>query len=775
MQLKKIESFIKTELSKTPAAFEKIIKDVPFKSIYEEIENIRKASNKERYITDLSKKLSKIIDYYEENDKVGINREAFIEEYFNKIKSFIPKKDINDSKASIELILSNSIEYDENNWKVIFDNIDDSIKNNEINKNALYSLNYQDLIPKSLIDIFKKESNEIFSEGHLAFESCTQEMLGVINEFVLLTGAEQTKKYLEQGLSRKEKNDLKYPIVELLKEVNAASLMDLFSFDSKTNKPIFKKAKSGQFDGFLIHNNKVKILLATKDENTFIEGDSLFRHCVTAMLIKKRMDETEVNESEFNRKMQKWVDFYTADNKLEQKIRKEKEYFSRLKMANKELLTVNDCYIPKNFLDKLNDKINDAESRGLYEITIDVLDSNRNSLLDRKYIKHFFKKDMSKSQTGRIKLSVEDAMEHRDILSSVIDAQEKWKNELSNLAKEKILKSEKFQKQVEIDVKKQQVAVDDNFYSLANMISHYNRNTKDALEKLGIINPNIKEQDLNSDLKNVIPTEVEKDVGKLHHIDHETMDKFKELKKELGVDLIYYGSVSNKKSENEYYYDESNNLTNKEFRFGLNVIAYANILRNSIKDKVTMSEYAALKFVNSIDLRTLTKENKENSYDIDLEKINSDDFIPDVIHTVCSQIYHNKVDLENDSINCFENLFNVTNVILADFIEDIQDKDGKLRSYVKDVKEEFSIFVNNYTGREFEYDLKETMKTLKNISLFRSNKFIHGGSIIETVNNKLEKIANHSKDPELLEIVNIEKTYNNSQNKDKKSRMRKKL
>ena len=64
----------------------------------------------------------------------------------------------------------------------------------------MYSINYEDLVPKNLIETLKKENNDLIDGGRFSFESCTQEMIGIINEFVILKGAIATNMYLEQGV-----------------------------------------------------------------------------------------------------------------------------------------------------------------------------------------------------------------------------------------------------------------------------------------------------------------------------------------------------------------------------------------------------------------------------------------------------------------------------------------------------------------------------------------------------------------------------------------------
>ena len=61
------------------------------------------------------------------------------------------------------------------------------------------------------------------------------------------------------------------------------------------------------------------------------------------------------------------------------------------------------------------------------------------------------------------------------------------------------------------------------------------------------------------------------------------------------------------------------------------VLKIANILSSSLKDNFKITTDASIEFVKIIDLRAITKL-KNGQFDLDLEKINKNNFISDVIY-----------------------------------------------------------------------------------------------------------------------------------------------
>lgn len=742
MEIKKLNGYIESDRAGEVSKIERVLKKKPL-TLPEMLQELKKAAQKDKKLLEISRDITKIMDLYDEDNKININRDVYLKKFVKEIEAYIPKGNELDYTMVFDLIMNETVEYDENNWNKIYENIKKSAEteNAEIDKNALYSMNYEDLVPKHLIDTLKKESDELITGGKFSFESCTQEMLGIINEFVLLKGKITTNMYLNQGV----KDQIK--IKELLKEVNAASLLEPFTFHD--GKPRFEAAKSGQFDGFILHRNTAKVLLATKNENTTIEGDSVFRHFVTGMLIKKKIDQAVLNKQMVNKKMGEWIEHYTNQNYLEKGVEKIKEKRRTLKQRTGVELTDNDYYIPKAFILAMDQSIKDAENRGLKNITIPL--KTKEYRVDYKTTKDVFNKDLNKSKN--LRLSIEDAIEKRKVLSSVVMKQEELKEVLADEGFSKVVDSPKFLEQIEVDVKKAEMVKNSEFLSIKEMISYYNRNTNEALEDLGILRS--KKKDFNfKDKTSFLESLENKYFGEEYNLQELNGDDLSKLldmaKNELNVELIYYGSVSGKKQANEFHYNSSEEIKNKEFRYGLNILAYANILSDSAKDKFTISSDAALDFVDFIELRAVTKKTKDG-YDVDLEKMNKSNFIKDVIHYTSKDIYEtNKI--KDDSVDFYENLFNATNVLLADFLEDIEAE--KEVDFNLDYKDVYSRSMAYKTGRQNEtYDLVKTIETLKEISLTKSHKFVHGNSIIETVNNKINQIVKESDDPKLKEVV----------------------
>ena len=282
------------------------------------IKEIKSQSNKPKKLYDSSREMSKMIDFYDEKTKINLDRKKFTEDCFGKLKRVFTEEKLNDYKDVFQVIINESLEFDQDNWNKFYDTILESTENglddDDIDKNILYSLDYEDLTPRQLITLCQKNMNdEMIEGGTFSFQSYTQEMMAIVNEFVISKGKAETKKYLDQGIEK----DIK--VSELLKEVNAASLVEPFTFQE--DKPVFKRAPAGQFDGFILQKNSAKVILATKSENTNIEGDSVFRHFITAMVIKKKIDETVPNINNIKRKEEAWLTHYTSKRAMDKYTR----------------------------------------------------------------------------------------------------------------------------------------------------------------------------------------------------------------------------------------------------------------------------------------------------------------------------------------------------------------------------------------------------------------------------------------------------------------------
>lgn len=757
MEFQKLNHFIIKHSDSGNKKIEKTIGQNIY-NIQELINGIKSSKNKNNKLYKVTKSISSIIDLYDDSNKIKLDRTSFLKEYYKELETVFHKKDIQEYKEIMDLIIDDTVQYDNANWDLIYETIKNSLSEEHqiIDKNALYDLDFERLVPKSLVSLLKDEKNDMIKGGFFSFQSYTQEMLGVINEYVLLKDVKMTRFFLEKGKNEEIK------IVELLKEVNAASVVEPFSFSN--GEPYFQKAANGQLDGFIIHQNKAKVLLATKDENTNIEGDSVFRHFITGLLIKKKIDEVKAKDHLIKKKTQYWINHYTNDKNISTQIAKLKENRRIYKRKKNLAITSNDYYVDNEFVLKLNQTINDAEHRGLKEISMQLrFDNSPVYMLDRELIKKEFKLPQKGSKTGLIKMDIESAKEKLRLVSKIAQLQKIDKDELVDLGFNKVVGNPRFLEQIEIDVKKAQIADEEEFLSIREMISYYNRNTKKALEELGIIEKNLN-----------IGTPLEiynknKEQSPIPEIANEEMDKILSLASKHQVDLIYYGSVSGKKQAEEFHYDKDEKIKNKEFRYGLNALAYANILSDSVKDRFRISTDAALDFVNKMELRTVTKKTK-NGFDLDIEKINKKDFTQNVVKTIFKDIYEEN-GVKNDSVDFYENLFNSTNAILADIIEDFEfAKDhAKENNLELNYKKIFNKTLQNRTNSKKDYDIVKIFDTIKDISISKTEKFIHGNSIIEAVNNKVDKIIKDSGDAELKGIYD---KYNHNRSKNVKERKR---
>ena len=626
MEFQKLNSFIKNDVGSQNSKIESLIGRKIY-HIEDFIEEVKNSKNKDKKLYNITKDISKIIDLYDDHNKIKLNRSSFLNNYYLSLENVYKKESIEEYKEILGLIVEDTVQYDHANWNLIYDNIKKSINedNNIINKNALYSLDFERLIPKRLVSFLKDEKNEMIEGGFFSFQSYTQEMLGIINEFVLLKGNNITKMYLDQG----QQEDIK--IIELLKEVNAASVVEPFSFSN--GEPYFQKATNGQLDGFIIHKNQAKILLATKDENTTIESDSVFRHFITGLLIKKKIDEIEADEVLVREKMQTWINHYTNEGLISNQIKALKEKRRKLK-ANKGIkLNANDFYVDNEFVKKLSKIVEDAENRDLKEVYIPVsFPNSEHYMMDIELVKKVFKLPSKSSKTNNIKMDLSLAKEKLTLVSSIAAAQQEDREELLDFGFSKVVDNPKFKEQVIIDVKKAQIVKNFGFLSIRKMISYYNKNTRKALEELGVLESSLM---LGTPLSILKQAEFNK-----YNIPSLTIDKMEKLidiADDHNVDLIYYGSVSGKKQAQEYHYDSEEQITNKEYRYGLNALAYSNILSDSVKDLFSISTDAALEFVDNIQLRVLTK-NTKNGYDIDLEKINKKNFMKKITHITFKEI-----------------------------------------------------------------------------------------------------------------------------------------
>lgn len=742
MEIQKLNKYIAEDKKESISIVSKLFSS-DFETVKEIISDIKSGRSKESKLYKITKNLSSLIDLYDEKNKIKIDRTKFLKEYKQELKQYFSENDLNDYKDVLSLLIDESVKYDKSNWEVIYENIKSAIseENREINKNALYELDYEKLIPKSLVSLLKDDKNELLEGGFFSFQSFTQEMLGIINEYVLLTGAQMTRMYLEQGKTK----DIQ--ITELLKEVNAASVVEPFTFNS-SGEPLFQKAKSGQLDGFILHKNKAKVLLATKNENTTIEGDSVFRHFVTGLLIKKKIEEVEPTETALNSKTQYWIDYYTNDKRIDYQIMKLKDIRRKYKLENSLTLNPHDYHIHKKFVLSMKDIVEDAKKRGLKEISLPLKFEDKDEfMLDKGLIKHTLKLPSVTSKNGTIKLSIEDAENKLRMFSTVVSKQEEEKEDLKDAAFDKVINSPRLQEQIYIDCQKAEMVKRSGFLSLRKMIFHYNKNTKEALEELEII----QQEKLTGTPLEIIKKK-ESQRFNVVNLELEDIESLIRKAKEHNVELIYYGSVSGKKQAEEFHYNKEDEIKNKEFRYGLNALAYANILSDSVKDNFKISTDAALRFVENINLRAITKKTKDG-YDLDLTKVNKESFAKDVIHTVFKKIYEEKA-ISEDSVDFYENLFNTTNVILADLVEDLD----AVKEYTLEkgsnfsVKDVFNKSMKSRTEKDIDYDLVKIFDTIKSITIEKTSKFVHGNSIIEAVNSKLDKIIEMSGDDELLAL-----------------------
>lgn len=758
MEFNKLNNFIIEDL-KSPVPKTETLLSRKISSVNDLIKEVKHAKNKEHKLYKITKEISSVIDLYDDSSKIKLDRSAFLKNYFNELENVINKNNIEEYKEIMSLIVNDTVKYDNANWNLIYDNIKQSVSedNKIINKNVLYSLDFERLVPKKLVSLLKEEKNDMIEGGFFSFQSYTQEMLGIINEFVLLKGHQLTKMYLDQG----RREDIK--IIELLKEVNAASVVEPFSFSN--GEPFFQKASNGQLDGFIIHKDEAKVILATKNENTTIEGDSIFRHFITGLLIKKKIDEIEPNNKIIKNKMQFWIDYYTNDNRISEQIKQLKKIRRKFKKDKNKEINNNDFYIDNEFIKILNSVIHDAEERGLKEVKIPLkLEGSLDWLIDVELIQKEFKLPIKGSKTNFIKMDLNKAKEKLYMVSQIAAEQQEDREELIEIGFNKVLQNPKFKEQIIIDAKKAEITEKAGFLSIRKMISHYNKNTKQALEELGVLSNTIKK---GSPLD--ILRQEELDQYNIPEVSHEDMDSLMNIAKKHNVELIYYGSVSNKKQVEEYHYNDKIKLTNKEFRYGLNTIAYANILSDSVKDRFKISTEAALEFVNHIQLRTVTHKNK-NGFDLDIERINKKEFIPDILHTIFKGVYENNI-VKNDSVDFYENLFNATNVLLADVIEDLNvaNEYSQEHNILIDYKNVFSNSIKGRTNKNDHYDIVKIFDTIKNISVNKSSKFVHGNSIIEAVNNKVNKIIEDTNIPELKEL---KEKYNPKKENNKRERNR---
>lgn len=761
MEIHKLNRYIAEDKKESISVVSKLL-STDISSVKDLISEIKDSRNKEAKLYKITKELSSLIDLYDEKNKIKLDRTQFLREYKKELSPYFSEHDLKDYKEVMSLLVDETVKYDQSNWEFIYENIKSAIseENKEINKNALYELDYERLVPKSLISLLKEDKNDMLEGGFFSFQSFTQEMLGIINEYVLLSGAQMTRMYLEQGKTK----DIQ--IAELLKEVNAASVVEPFTFNNN-GEPLFQKAKSGQLDGFILHKNKAKVLLATKDENTTIEGDSVFRHFVTGLLIKKKIEEVEPTETALNAKTQYWIDYYTNDKRVDKQIRQLKEARRKYKAENKVNLNPHDFYVHKDFVLNLKNIVEDAKNRDLKEISLPLKFENSHIyMLDRKLIQYTLKMPSKTSKNGTIKLSLEEAEKKLQMFSTVVSKQEEEKEELKDAAFNKVINSPRLQEQIYIDCQKAEMVKQSGFMSLRKMISHYNKNTKEALEELEILPySRITGTPLDIIKKN------EEVKHKIPELELEDIENLLNKAKQHNVELIYYGSVSAKKQASEYHYNEEDEIKNKEFRYGLNALAYANILSDSVKDNFRISTDAALRFVGDINLRAVTKKTKEG-YDLDLDKVNNKTFTNDVLHTTFKKVFEEK-GIKDDSVDFYENLFNATNVVLADIVEDFKIVEEHKKETNAEISyiDVFNTSMQERTGKEVDYDIVEIFDTIKSMTIEKTAKFIHGNSIIEAVNNKVDKLIEISSDPELLALK--EKYSPQKSKKEKKRRLNK--
>lgn len=755
MRYNTLNQFIQNDVSnKENTIFKSIGKEVH--SIEGIISEIKNADKKDRKLKDITRDISKIIDLYDSKNKIKINRKSFIDNYLLDISKYFSANKIKDYKDILDIIIHESVSYDESTWKTLYDHLNVVIESNDndISKNVLYSLSHEALTPKNLIELFKKDANdEMIEGGVLKFESYTQEMLGVINEFIVLKGRIATKMYLDQG----RKNNIE--IVELLKEVNAASFVEPFTF-TENDSPQYKKAPGGQFDGFLVHRDKAKLLLTTKNENTNIEGDSPFRHFITALLVKKKLDEIEQPDPAlYNRRYNEWFNYYTDASKLDKTIIKMKNVMMKgyNKKYNKKI--IEHVYVNELFVKNMEKAIDEAAYNNHKNVRINVKDPIK---VSRDVMEILFNREYSKNT--HIQITMEEAKEKLNIAKAIIKNQRELKETLIEEVYER-LDSKKFREQMELDAKKDQLVKDSQFLSIKDMISYYNRNTKKALEELNILNNNISPEDSPYDIfikqeeyKNSIP-----EIGIVE------MERIIDLSKELNLELIYFGSVSNKKSTDEYYYDNTEKYRNKEYRYGLNIMAYANILSDSIKDQFKISSDAAIDFISNIELRTETKQDKLG-YDVDIDKINNKMFISDVLYITQKHLFETG-KLKNDSIDFYENLINSTNVLMENILNAYKE-DKELHPDLT-IEQVFNSTMKYWTKKEDEnYCLYSFIDSVKDISMNKTDK-IKNTSLLKVSNIQADNIISLSTEENVLSLKNKYKIESSVENKKRSSNRRK--
>ncbi len=708
------------------------------------INEVKKSSHKSKKLFEITKDIVKILDFYDEKNKINLNRDAFTTSCLKKFEPMFSEQKIKDYEEMFKVIINQNLEFDESNWNKFYDTIVEAVavsyesRDNSIDKNILYSLDFEDLTPKKLVAIFQRNINdEMIEGGTFSFQTHTQEMMGIINEFVISKGAKKIYKYLEQG----KDNDIK--ITELLKEVNAASLVEPFTF--REESPSFKRAAAGQFDGFILEKDSAKVILATKNENTNIENDSIFRHFVTAVVIKKKIDETKPSQRTINKKKKAWFEHYTSDKKIKEYTLACLDHGKKIKKDANANLTLRDFYIDESYVENLSEMVKEAEFLGHSRVRFMTKNDEMFPLIDRSVKKALFGE--KKINSNVIQLEIDEAKEKVKIMKSMVKNQEKFKEELVSKIKEKLV-SRKFKDQMFLDAKKEEMVLNAGFLSVKDMISDLNRNTKKGLVELGVFS----------------------EIDSPDSLGYDEMEKLKEKARELKVDLIYFGSVSGKKStlENEYdrgFTDKS--YKNKEYRYGLNLLAYANILSGAPKDNFKITTDASISFVNNVNLRAVTKE-KDGIYDLDLEKINEKSFLKDVVYVTYKSIYENKL-IENDSIDFFENLLNATNVILSDFKEDYKiDLEDNPKAKIED---SFNVTMKNNTGRDEEFDLVRTVDSLKTY-LVENSKKINNVSLVDSLNQRLNEIIKISDNPEMKKVAGKYPLGESKKNKESRRKRR---
>lgn len=733
MPMEQLDGFIRTNQDKISRLIGKDLSNLS--QIKKELNKTKKKSKK---LYEITKDLVKIIDLYDEKNKININRKDFTDEFLSSMGEFFTKEKINDYKSVFKILINETLEFDSQNWDKYYSTIQDSVDSqveNEIDKNILYSLDFEDLTPKNLMDIYKNNMNdEMIEGGTISFQSNTQEMVGIVNEFIISKGALETKSYLEQGRNKE------FSISELLKEVNAASLVEPFTF-KEDGKPSFKRASGGQFDGFILEKNAASVILATKSENTNIENDSIFRHFVTSMLIKKKIDDTPALPQIMNMKKDAWISHYTSKENTGKFIEGLLAKKRSEKIKRNMKLNYKDYYIRESFVDAFNEAYNNANHNGHYQMKISTVGNERISKDARIAL---FGRDAS-SNSGIMRINMDDADIIHDKLNEIKKEKEKYKEALRDRV-EKKLSNKKFVEQIELDTKKDLMVKNSGYLSIKDMISDYNRNTKKALMELGIF-----EQYENMD-----------------EFGYDEMEKLKTLADDLNVNLVYFGSVSEKKSAPKNEYDQdftSSEYKNKEYRYGLNILAYANILSSAPKDNFEITTDASISFIEKIQLRAVTKKRNEG-FDLDLNKINNDSFLKDVVYVTYKSMYESKT-IKDDSIDFFDNLLNATNVLLSDFLQDyevdLEDNPNKK------IEDSFKETMQYLTDRNDDFDLINTVSSLKQSIKEHANKNKSNPALIENVNTKLNEIIKKS---DREEMKNILKEYPSKESQKNKGSRR---